>query len=95
MEYVVYILTNKPGGTLYIGVTNDLIRRAYEHKSNFYDGFTRKYNLKKLVYFESYDYVHTALQGEKTLKLWKRNWKIRLIEESNPGWDDLWEKIIS
>lgn len=95
MKYFVYILANKMRGTLYIGITNDLIRRVYEHKHEFSPGFTRKYKIKKLVYFETYDYVHTALQREKTLKHWKRNWKIDLIEGLNPDWKDLWETIIA
>ncbi|HUX80072.1 MAG TPA: GIY-YIG nuclease family protein [Alphaproteobacteria bacterium] len=95
MEYFVYILANKPRGTLYIGVTNNLIRRVYEHKNELTDEFTGKYKIKMLVYFESYDYVHNALQREKTLKHWKRDWKIRLIEELNPQWKDLWKTICS
>ena len=95
MEYFVYIMTNKPKGTLYIGITNNLIRRVYEHKNELTDGFTKKYKIKKLVHFETFDYVHTALQREKTLKHWKRDWKIRLIEELNPQWKDLWETICS
>ncbi|OJW54051.1 MAG: excinuclease ABC subunit C [Alphaproteobacteria bacterium 41-28] len=95
MEYLVYILTNKPRGTLYIGITNNLIRRVYEHKNGFTDGFARKYKIKMLVHFEIYDYVHNALQREKTLKHWKRDWKIRLIEEFNPNWKDLWKTICS
>ena len=95
MEYWVYILTNKPRGTLYIGVTNNLKRRVYEHKNEFINGFTKQYKLKKLVYFESYSYVYDALQREKTLKHWKRGWKIRLIEEFNAQWEDLWKTICS
>ncbi|HUX78321.1 MAG TPA: GIY-YIG nuclease family protein, partial [Alphaproteobacteria bacterium] len=80
---------------LYIGITNNLIRRVYEHKNEFTDGFTRKYKIKMLVHFETYDYVYNALQREKTLKHWKRDWKIRLIEELNPQWRDLWETVCS
>ena len=94
MAYFVYVLTNKPKGTLYIGVTNHLKRRIYEHKTGF-GGFSEKYKLKMLVYFETYDYVYDALQREKTLKRWKRNWKIRLIEDLNPYWKDLWTTICS
>jgi len=93
MDYSVYIMSSKPRGTLYIGVTSDLVRRVYEHRNGLVDGFTHKYDVKMLVYFEIYDYVHTALQREKTLKHWKREWKIRLIEELNPQWEDLWETI--
>ncbi|OJW51494.1 MAG: hypothetical protein BGO67_06970 [Alphaproteobacteria bacterium 41-28] len=95
MEYFVYIMTNKSKGTLYIGITNNLIRRVYEHKNELTDGFTKKYKIKRLVHFEVFDYVHNALQREKTLKHWKRDWKIRLIEELNPQWKDLWETICS
>ena len=89
MQYFVYILTNKMRGTLYIGVTSNLIRRIYEHKNELFPGFTSKYKLKTLVYFEVYDYVYTALQREKTLKKWNRSWKICLIESMNPDWKAL------
>ncbi|HUX79686.1 MAG TPA: GIY-YIG nuclease family protein [Alphaproteobacteria bacterium] len=93
MQYFVYIMTNKPRGTLYIGITNDLIRRVHEHKTGLIDGFTKKYNLKNLCYFEIHDYVYNALQREKNLKHWRREWKINVIEEVNPQWKDLWETI--
>jgi len=88
-QYYVYILTNKIRGTLYIGVTNNLQRRVYEHKSGLVLGFTQKYKLKKLVFFEVTNDVNSALQREKQLKNWHRDWKISLIEEFNNDWDDL------
>ena len=93
MSYYVYILASKIGGTLYIGVTNDLVRRVFEHKSKFVSGFTKKYDVVKLVYYEQYDSVENAIQREKRLKKWNRQWKIRLIEERNPNWDDLYPGI--
>jgi len=92
-EYYVNILASRIGGTLYIGVTNDLIRRVFEHKSKFVRGFTKKYDVIKLVYYEQYDDIEIAIQREKRLKKWNRQWKIRLIEEKNPNWDDLYPSI--
>ena len=89
--YTVYITTNKPQGTLYIGVTSNLQRRIIEHKSEMIDGFTKKYNLKKLVYVEQYNYIYDALEREKQLRRWHREWKINLIETQNPKWLDLYE----
>ena len=80
-SYYVYILASRIGGTLYIGVTNDLIRRVAEHKLKLAEGFTKKYDVVKLVYFEQFDEVENAIKREKRLKKWKRAWKIRLIEE--------------
>ena len=93
MSYYVYILASKIGGTLYIGVTNDLVRRVLEHKSKFVSGFTKMHDVIKLVYYEQYDSVENAIQREKRLKKWNRQWKIRLIEERNPNWDDLYPGI--
>ncbi len=90
----VYILTNKNNTTLYIGVTSNLIKRIYEHKNKLVDGFTKKYNLNKLVYFESLDNITTAIEREKQLKNWHRNWKINLITEFNKEWKDLYDDII-
>ena len=87
-------MTNKPNGTLYVGVTNDIIRRIYEHKSGVIDGFTKKYNLKMLVYFECYEEVLFAIQREKNLKHWSKNWKIELIEKMNPEWRDLYGDLL-
>ena len=93
-NYYVYILTNKPRGTLYIGMTNNLVRRGYEHRNGLADGFTKKYNLKMLVYFEVFNRVEDAILREKRLKKWNRQWKIDLIEKVNPNWDDLYEKLV-
>lgn len=87
--YYVYILASKRNGTLYRGVTNDLVRRVYEHKSGLIKGFTKRYSVNKLVYFESTNEVNAAILREKRLKKWKRQWKIELIEKSNPDWKDL------
>ncbi len=92
--YYVYILASKRKGTLYIGVTNDLIRRVYEHKNGFVEGFTKRYNVHKLVYYEQTESIESAIQREKRLKVWHRDWKIKLIEEMNPDWKDLYEEII-
>jgi putative endonuclease len=91
--YWVYILASALGGTLYIGVTNDLVRRIYEHRMGIADGFTKKYGIHRLVYFEQYGEVELAIQREKRLKKWNRAWKIRLIEEKNPDWVDLYPQI--
>jgi len=88
-QYYIYILTNKKNGTLYIGVTNNLKRRVFEHKNKINDGFTKKYGLGKLVYFETYQYINDAIKREKNMKKWKRQWKIKLIETDNPYWEDL------
>jgi putative endonuclease len=95
MAFWVYMLASKPGGTLYVGVTNDLIRRAYEHRNGLVAGFTRKYGVKHLVYFEQYDDPATAIQREKNIKHWSREWKIDLIVASNPEWHDLYDEIAS
>lgn len=87
--YFVYIMTDKMYGTLYIGMTNNLERRVYEHKIGVYDGFTKKYNLHMLVWFDSTNDVQSALHYEKKLKKWNRTWKIRLVQEKNPDWKDL------
>ncbi|MCC6448318.1 MAG: GIY-YIG nuclease family protein [Chitinophagaceae bacterium] len=92
-NYYVYIMTNKPNGTLYIGVTNDLVRRSYEHRNSLVDGFTKKYKLKMLVYFEVFDRVEEAILREKRLKKWNRQWKINMIEKDNPSWIDLYDQI--
>ena len=92
-NYWVYIVANGLGGTLYIGVTNDLIRRVYEHKNKTAEGFTRKYDVDRLVYFEAFDDIENAIRREKRLKKWNRAWKIRLIEETNPSRADLYPSI--
>ena len=92
-SFYVYILASRIGGTLYIGVTNDLIRRVAEHRLKQTKSFTKKYEVDKLVYFEQFDDVENAIKREKRLKRWNRAWKIRLIEELNPNWDDLYASI--
>jgi putative endonuclease len=87
-------MTNKPNGTLYIGVTNDLVRRIYEHRNKLINGFTKKYNLRKLIYFEVFDRIEDAILREKRLKKWNRQWKIELIEKTNPNWIDLYERLV-
>jgi putative endonuclease len=93
MEYYVYLLASSKHGTLYIGVTNDIVRRVYEHRTKAVAGFTTRYGVDKLVWFEVYDDPTTAITREKELKKWRRDWKIRLIEEDNPEWDDLYPSI--
>jgi putative endonuclease len=92
-KYYIYILGSKPRGTLYIGVTNDLIKRVYEHKNDFVEGFTKRYQVHQLVYYEQYASVGSAIQREKHLKAWHRKWKIRPIEEANPDWKDLYSLL--
>ena len=87
--YYVYILTNKRNGTLYIGVTNNLERRIYEHKNHLVKGFTEKYNIQILVFYEQFEDIQYALQRKKQLKKWNRKWKIELIEKVNPYWNDI------
>ncbi len=89
----VYIVTNQRNGTLYIGVTNNLVRRIYEHRNKIFEGFTSKHNLNKLVYYECFDSERSAIQREKTLKKYNRNWKKDLIESMNPEWADLYDTL--
>lgn len=91
----VYILASKRNGTLYIGVTSDLRKRIWEHREGFVDGFTKKYNVHRLVYYELFADMYNAITREKRLKKWRRAWKIRLIGEKNPHWDDLWQQILA
>ena len=88
-QYYLYILTNKKNGTLYVGVTNNLERRMFEHKHKLVEGFTKKYGLHRLIYFEVFQYVNDAIKREKNIKKWKRQWKFNLIEKENPDWEDL------
>ena len=88
--YYLYILASKKNGTLYIGVTNDLKRRVFEHKQGLVPGFTQKYKVNQLVHFEQGSDVESVIQREKQVKIWKRAWKLRLIEENNPEWNDLY-----
>jgi len=85
----IYILSNKRNGVLYIGVTSDLLKRTYQHKSHVVNGFSKKYNLNKLIYFEMHESMNDAIAREKQLKKWNRAWKIKLIETINPEWLDL------
>lgn len=92
-SYFVYILASKYNGTLYVGVTNDLLRRVWEHREGIADGFTKTHGVKQLMHFEAFEDVNVAIQRENRLKKWKRQWKIDLIEKDNPGWDDLYVKM--
>ena len=89
----IYIITNRKNGTLYIGVTSDLVKRIYEHKQKLVDGFSKKYGLDRLVYFESCETIIDAIEREKHLKNWQRPWKVALIEKENKNWNDLYESI--
>jgi putative endonuclease len=93
-RYWVYILATEKKGTLYIGVTNHITRRVYEHKEKMVEGFSQKYAIDKLVYAEEYADVREALYREKCLKKWNRAWKIKLIEGQNPNWDDLYGIVL-
>jgi putative endonuclease len=94
-QYYVYILASGKYGTLYTGITSDLVGRIYEHKEHLADGFTKKYKVNQLVYFEIHDDVHEAILREKQIKKWNRDWKINLIERDNPHWLDLYDGINS
>jgi len=93
MAGFIYIVTNRPNGILYVGVTNDLSRRVWEHRAGTTKGFTRRYGLKRLVYYEDYPDIRDAIQREKNMKHWPRAWKARLINGFNPDWDDLYETL--
>ena len=92
--FYVYMLASKPYGTLYIGTTSDLVRRISEHKNNLVPGFTRRYGVHQLVWFEAHELGDAALRREKQLKEWRRDWKINLIERDNPHWHDLFSNLI-
>ncbi|HEX3140940.1 MAG TPA: GIY-YIG nuclease family protein [Rhizobacter sp.] len=94
MQPAVYLLASQRNGTLYIGVTSNLVKRLWEHKNNVVEGFTEKYGVHRLVYFELHDMMTAAIQREKQLKKWNRAWKISLIEKTNPEWNDLWPNIL-
>jgi putative endonuclease len=94
-RYYVYLLASKRNGALYIGVTNNLISRVSKHKNNILNGFTKNRGIHNLVCFEEYDNIRKAIAREKQLKKWKRQWKVRLIEKSNPQWRDLYPDLIS
>jgi len=90
----VYILTNQRNGTLYVGVTSNLPKRIWEHKNKVITGFTEKYDLNQLVWYEVHESMESAIQREKAIKFWKRKWKLKAIERLNPGWRDLYEDLI-
>jgi putative endonuclease len=92
-SFYVYILTNRIGGTLYIGVTNDIVRRVYEHKSSIAESFTKRHDVNRLVCFECFADIEAAIHREKRLKKWPRAWKVSLIEKDNPNWIDLYPEI--
>ena len=94
MDSYVYIMSNVSNSTLYIGVTSDLVKRTYEHKNSLSEGFTKKYNLHKLVFYEIHSEISEAIRREKQLKFWKREWKNKLVEDFNPNWNDLYETIV-
>ncbi|HET7649363.1 MAG TPA: GIY-YIG nuclease family protein [Gammaproteobacteria bacterium] len=94
MQPCVYILTSEKNGTLYIGVTSNLIKRVWEHKNSVVEGFTEKYGVHTLVWFEQHETMQSAINREKAIKKWNRDWKLRLIEEINPQWRDLYPEII-
>jgi putative endonuclease len=93
-QYYVYILASRPGGALYVGVTNNLVRRVAEHRQGLVKGHTMRYGIDRLVYFEPYPDVRDAIQREKNMKHWPRVYKTRLIAQSNPTWRDLYEEIL-
>ena len=86
-------MASKPNGTIYVGVTNDLARRVHEHRIGAVDGFTKKYNVKRLVWYETHGDVEVAIRREKTIKRWPRRYKLNVIEQMNPEWDDLYETL--
>jgi len=94
-QYYVYFLASRPGGTLYVGVTNNLIRRIFEHKNGSLPGFTKTYGIDRLVHYEIYSSIRDALQREKNIKHWPRAWKTRLIFDSNPSWRDMYEDLVA
>jgi putative endonuclease len=93
MSYYVYILASRKDGAIYIRITNDIVRRVYQHRTKAVPGFTSKYNITRLVWFEVYDDPTSAISREKEVKKWKRAWKIQLVEAKNPDWNDLYESI--
>ena len=89
----VYIMSNRKNGTLYVGVTTDIARRAWEHRTGYIDGFTRRYGLNRLIWFERHEEIVPAIRREKNIKDWPRAWKVRLIEKMNPEWEDLYPTL--
>lgn len=94
MPFYAYIMAADRNGTIYVGVTNDLVRRAWEHRNGVVKGFTEKYGVHRLVYFEAFDDVRNAIQREGNIEHWSRKWKLALIEEKNPQWRDLFDEIV-
>ncbi len=92
-QYYVYILTNRPYGTLYTGVTNDLVRRVWEHKNDFVEGFSARHGLDRLVWYEIHATAYEAITREKQIKKWHRDWKVNLIQAMNPQWEDLYSAV--
>ena len=90
----VYILASQRNGTLYIGVTSDLVKRIWQHREGQVDGFTKQYNVKKLVWYEQHETMESAISREKAMKKWRRQWKLSFIEKDNPSWVDLWDEIV-
>lgn len=93
MPYFVYIMANRPRGTLYVGVTNNPARRSHEHRLDAVNSFSRRYGIRRLVYLEAHDEIQSAIRREKLLKRWRRQWKIALVEKDNPRWDDLFDQL--
>lgn len=93
IQPAIYVLASKKNGTLYIGVTSNLVQRIWQHRNRQCSGFTKRYNIRRLVYFELYEDMVTAIMREKQLKKWNRAWKLKLIEKQNPKWIDLWHQI--
>jgi putative endonuclease len=89
----VYLLASKPRGTLYVGVTSDVVARVWQHRQGLVDGFTKRYGVKHLVWYEQHDTMESAIRREKAVKKWLRRWKLDLVEQTNPGWRDLWPDI--
>ena len=92
-QFYVYIMASRRNGTLYIGISSNLVQRVWQHKNNMVEGFTEKYNVKHLVYYEVHESAESAITREKQIKKWRRKWKLRLIEEQNPQWEDLYSRI--
>jgi putative endonuclease len=94
-QFYVYILASDRNGTIYVGVTSNLVQRAWQHKEKLVEGFTKKYEVQKLVWYEQHENAESAIVREKRIKKWNRDWKIRLIEETNPYWNDLYSSIVN
>ncbi len=92
-NFYVYIICNKRNGSLYTGITSELIKRIYEHKNKLVDGFTMKYDIQRLVWYEIHNTAESAIAREKRMKKWERKWKLEIIEKDNPGWNDLYDDI--